>query len=190
MKRPLAFYGNPVLREQARPVATVDAAVRALADDLLDTMYASDGVGLAAEQIGRTERVCVVDVRPAKPVEGRPPEPEPPVPMPVVLVNPRILSQSGEQVGPEGCLSVPEIYVSIRRAAQVRVAYTDLDNQTQEFEAEGMLARAIQHEIDHLDGVLFVDRMSAAQRIGISGKLKRLKRKTEEALETADALGT
>lgn len=179
------LYGNPVLREKAVPVATVDATVRQLAVDLLETMYGSDGIGLAAEQIGRTERVCVVDVGVARPREGRPPEPAPTVPMPLVLVNPEILTREGEQVGPEGCLSVPEVFVDIRRAQRVRVAYTDLENTRREVDATGLLARALQHEIDHLDGILFVDRMSMAQRVGVAGKLKRIKRDAEAQLRPA-----
>src|SRR5262249_18014868 len=155
---------NPVLREKARPVAQVDDAIRALARDMLDTMYGNEGIGLAAEQIGRTEAVMVIDVKGGKPREGRNPEPQPPVPMPVVMINPKIISEEGEQVGPEGCLSFPEVFVNLKRALNVVVTYMDLEGKTQETAATGLFARAIQHELDHLNGVLLVDRMSMTQK--------------------------
>lgn len=176
MKRSIVMYGDPVLREKARPIEKVDAKVRALAVDLIDTMYAYEGVGLAAEQIGRTEAMFVIDTQGPSPRADRDPEPEPPIPMPAVMINPRIETAEGEQVGNEGCLSFPEIYAKIRRAAKVRVTYMDLDGKTQSADVEGLLARAVQHELDHLNGVLFVDRMSVAQKVAIAGKLKRLKR--------------
>lgn len=176
MKQTIVMYGNPVLREKSRVVEQVDDTIRTLARDMLDTMYAHEGVGLAAEQIGRTESMCVIDVTGAKPRPGRAPEPAPAMPMPVVMINPKITAMDGSQVGPEGCLSFPEVYVNIRRAATVRASWMDLDGKMQEADASGLLARAIQHELDHLEGVLLVDRMSVAQRVAVAGKLKRLKR--------------
>ncbi|MDA0578166.1 MAG: peptide deformylase, partial [Verrucomicrobia bacterium] len=123
-----------------------------------------------------TEAMFVIDTQGPSPRADRDPEPEPPIPMPAVMINPRIETAEGEQVGNEGCLSFPEIYAKIRRAAKVRVTYMDLDGKTQSADVEGLLARAVQHELDHLNGVLFVDRMSVAQKVAIAGKLKRLKR--------------
>ncbi len=160
-------YGSPVLREKAAPVAVVDEAVRKLASDMLASMYAENGVGLAAEQIGRTEAVCVIDV-PAEQTCG--------VRMPLVLINPQIMEAEGEQVGQEGCLSFPDVYINVRRAERVKATYLDTDGKAQAVEATGLLSRAIQHEIDHLNGVLLVDHMSPVQKVANAGKLKRLKR--------------
>lgn len=180
VKMDLTYYGNPVLRAKARHVETVDEGLRALASNMLQTMYASDGIGLAAEQVGRTESMCVIDLGAVKPRPGREVEPPSPVPMPLVLVNPEIVKMEGEQVGPEGCLSFPDVYATVRRAETVRVVYTDLENRRQEVDASGLLARALQHEIDHLNGVLLVDRMSMAQKVAVAGKLKRIKQQGAE----------
>ncbi|MCE9616211.1 MAG: peptide deformylase [Lentisphaerae bacterium] len=175
MKQTIVIFGNSVLRAKAKPVTKVDEKIRQLARDMLDTMYASEGIGLAAEQIARTERMCVIDVTGMKPRPGRAEEPAPTVPMPVVMLNPTITAMEGEQTGPEGCLSFPDVFVNIRRAMKVQVSYMDLDEQVCTAEASGLFARAIQHELDHLDGVLLVDRMSVAQKMAVAGKLKRLK---------------
>ena len=175
MKYEIVLYGSPVLREKAQPVTAVDAAIVQLAEDMLETMRAHNGIGLAAEQIGRTESICVIDVPPPEPAaDGTIPEPE--VPMPLILINPRITESAGEQVGQEGCLSIPDVYVNIKRAETVTVAYTDAQGQQVEATASGLLSRAIQHELDHLNGVLLVDRMSPAQKFSVAGKLKRLKK--------------
>jgi peptide deformylase len=172
-------YGDPSLREKAVRVGRVDAGIRQLARDMLETMYASNGVGLAAEQVGRAEAVCVIDThQPHGEREEGPPE-NPSVPMPLVLINPRIVESSGTQVGQEGCLSFPEIYVQIKRAAEVTVAFTDLDGRETSVHGVGLLARAIQHEVDHLNAVLLVDRMSAIQKVSVAGKLKRLKKESQ-----------
>lgn len=174
-------YGNARLREPSRPVKTVDATIRALARDLLDTMYENKGLGLAAEQIGRTEAICVIDVPPLKDKDGKviPPE-NPGVVMPIVLINPDIIAQDGSETTDEGCLSFPDIYVRIKRAARVTVTYLDLDGHKQTLKAAGLLARAVQHEVDHLHGRLLVDRMSSLQKISVAGKLKRLKKAAKE----------
>ena len=181
MKYEVVLYGDPVLRAKAAPVARVDGDIRALANDMLETMHAANGIGLAAEQVGRTEAICVIDVPPPPPdAEGEPP-PAPEVPMPLVLINPTITASEGEQLGQEGCLSLPEIYVNVKRAETVKVAYTDLDGKPVETVAGGLVSRAIQHELDHLDGVLLVDRMSPAQKMATAGKLKRIKKQAREA---------
>jgi len=165
-------YGNPVLREKAVPVSVVDEGVRALVGDMLASMYAENGVGLAAEQIGRTEAVCVIDV-PAEQACG--------VRMPLVLINPKIVEAEGEQVGQEGCLSFPDIYINVRRAQRVKADFLDTEGHTQSVDATGLLSRAIQHELDHLNGVLLVDHMSPVQRVANAGKLKRMKRGVQRA---------
>jgi len=160
-------YGSPVLREKAVPVAVVGEAVRTLVSDMLASMYAENGVGLAAEQIGRTEAVCVIDV-PAEQACG--------VKMPLALINPQIVEAEGEQVGQEGCLSFPDVYVNVRRAERVKASYLDTDGHPQTVDATGLLSRAIQHELDHLNGILLVDHMSPVQKVANAGKLKRMKR--------------
>ncbi len=170
-------YGNKLLRRKATRVEEVNDETRALAQDLLKTMYASDGLGLAAEQVGRDEAICVIDIPPMRDEEtGTPMRENPDVRMPLVLVNPRIIERDGEQVGSEGCLSFPGIFVSVKRDDTVTVSYLDMENEPRTARATGLLARAIQHELDHLDGVLLVDRMSAVQKVAVAGKLKRLRK--------------
>ena len=168
-------YGEKVLREKALPVASVDDSLRSLADEMLDTMRESRGVGLAAQQVGRTERMCVIDI----PGGCDDPEDElfnAPIRMPLKMWNPTVLAMEGSQRDKEGCLSFPGIGGSLTRAAQVTVSYLDEDNRPQMITARGFLARALQHEIDHLDGILYVDRMSAVERLSLASKLKKLAR--------------
>jgi peptide deformylase len=179
-------YGHPVLREKGKRVERVTPEIRKLAADMIETMYAANGVGLAAQQVGRPLLLTVVDVRDSE----RPSEmfinekPEDFVArMPMVLVNPKIMRAEGEQVGVEGCLSVPEVNAEIRRAARVTVTAHDLDGNNLEFDCTGLFARATQHELDHLNGVLFIDRMDAATRASFSGKLKKLQKETQSQLE-------
>lgn len=166
-------YGEPVLREKAKPVAVVTAALRKLALDMIDTMHRSKGVGLAAEQVGHTEKLCVIDIP-----EGCENDEDEAfnasVQMPLVLFNPEIVSQEGSQRDKEGCLSFPGVGGSITRAAQVTCQYMDENNMPQIVTARGFLARALQHELDHLNGILYVDHMSAVERLTFATKLKRL----------------
>ena len=168
-------FGNDILRQKAVPVAEVTEDVRKLVGDMLESMYAAKGVGLAAEQVGRTECVCVIDVpRDAEKDACRADNAA--IAMPLVLINPEITATEGKQRNEEGCLSFPEIGAPISRADKVTVSYTDLDGKRQTITARGLLSRAIQHETDHLNGVLLVDRMSAMQKMSVSGQLKRLQR--------------
>lgn len=162
--RTIRLYGDSVLREKAKPVLEVDDAIRALAHEMLVTMYREEGVGLAAPQVGELKRLIVVD-----------PEPKEGEQRPLVLVNPAILDQQGQTVAEEGCLSFPDVYCDIARAERIRVQFLDLDGNDQVIEAEGWLARVIQHEIDHLDGVLFVDRMSRMQRQLLHNQLRKIR---------------
>lgn len=175
MNYKIVTFGNQVLRRKADTVPVVNEEIKALASDMLAVMYASNGVGLAAEQIGRTEAVCVVDVSPAYGGEGEDAVPCP-VRMPLVLVNPEIVEAEGEVVDKEGCLSFPDIFVSVKRAERIRVKYLAINGKAAELDADGFLARALQHEIDHLNGVLLYDHMSAVQKVALSGKLRRLKK--------------
>lgn len=170
-------YGDGVLREKSTPIVEINDDVRALVKDMLETMYTNSGAGLAAEQVGKTVSLCVIDVSFADPDEKEGGVPEnPDVPMPLVLINPKITAASGEQVGQEGCLSFPEVFVKVKRFANVTVSFMDLEGGQREVEARGLLSRAIQHELDHLNGVLLVDRMTAVQKVAVSGKLKRIKK--------------
>ena len=163
---PVITAPDPRLKIKARPVAAVDGKVRRLMDDMLETMYGSIGIGLAAPQVGRSERVIVVDV--AREGEER---------HPLKLANPEILWRSEELMTcNEGCLSLPEQYAEVTRPAKIRLRYLDYQNEIREIEAEGLLATCLQHEIDHLDGVLFVDHISSLKRGMILRKLTKAKR--------------
>ena len=166
-------YGEAVLRRKAEPVAVVTDALRRLADDMVETMHSARGVGLAAEQVGRTERMCVIDI----PEGCDEPEDEAfnaPIPMPLKLFNPEIIACEGSQRDKEGCLSFPNVGGSLTRAAQVTCQYLDEENRPQVITARGYLARALQHEIDHLNGILYIDHMSAVERLACAAKLKKL----------------
>ena len=166
-------YGEKVLREKAVPVAVVTDEQRRLADDMVETMHKAKGVGLAAQQVGRTERLCVIDIP-----EGCDDQEDEifnaPIPMPLRLWNPEIIAQEGSVRDKEGCLSFPGVGGSLVRAAQVTAQYMDGDNRIQVITARGYLARALQHEIDHLDGILYIDHMSAVERLSCAAKLKKL----------------
>ncbi len=166
-------YGESVLREKARPVTVVTDGLRRLADEMLETMHAAKGVGLAAQQVGRTEKMCVIDIP-----EGCDDEESEvfnaPIAMPLKLFNPEIVAREGSQHDKEGCLSFPAVGGSVTRAAQVTCQYLDEENRPQMITARGFLARALQHEIDHLNGVLYIDHMSAVERLAFAPKLKKL----------------
>jgi peptide deformylase len=163
---PIITAPDPRLKIKARRVAAVDDEVRQLMDDMLETMRKSIGIGLAAPQVGIAKRVIVVDVA----REGEKPQP-------MMLANPEILWRSEElTTGSEGCLSLPEHYAEVTRPDKIRLRYLDYQNEFREIEASGLLATCLQHEIDHLDGVLFVDHISMVKRGMILRKLAKLKR--------------
>lgn len=157
-------YPDPRLRTIAAPVATVDAAVRRLVADLLETMYAAPGIGLAATQVDVHQRILVLDISENKD-------------QPLCFINPEILERAGSAAGDEGCLSVPGVNEMVERAEKIRVRALDGEGQPVEIEAEGLLAVCIQHEMDHLEGKLFVDYLSELKRLRIRKKaLKQRKR--------------
>jgi peptide deformylase len=169
-KLPIVLAPDPVLKAKAKPIEAVDDSIRRLMDDMLETMYAAPGIGLAANQIGVLKRVIVLDVA----REGD-------APAPMGMANPEVVWASPEQsTYNEGCLSLPEHYADVVRPTAVRVRYLDRDNKKREIEADGLLATCIQHEIDHLDGVLFVDYLSALKRNMILKKLIKLKKQRAE----------
>jgi peptide deformylase len=183
LKYRVLTYGHAELRRKSEPVRKFDDELRELAADMIETMHASKGVGLAAEQIGRREAICVVHVPAAQDRSDETGEREnPDVKMPLVMVNPKIAGTEGTQSDREGCLSFPEIYVTLRRARTVTCVYQDLDGKEQAVRVSGLAARAVQHEVDHLNAVLLVDRMSAVQKLAVAGRLKRLR--SEPKLET------
>jgi len=181
-------YGHPTLREKGKRVERITPEIRQLAADMIETMYAANGVGLAAQQIGRALLLTVIDVtgsdQPSELfINGR--FQDLAAHMPLVLVNPKLSDQQGEQLGSEGCLSIPDVSADIRRAARVTVHALGLDGTEQQFICAGLLARAAQHEVDHLHGLLFVDRMDAATRVSFSGQLKKLQKETLADLKHA-----
>ncbi len=166
MASPVCIYGNPVLRTKSERVETVTDQIRALADRMLGIMYAAEGIGLAAEQIGQTESIFVLDVPAHADVdaEGRPNNPV--ANMPLVLINPEIIGSSEETaVVDEGCLSFPGLYVPVTRPAEVVVRFLDRNGAEQVLNAKGLLARAVQHELDHLNGILLVDYMTKVAKL-------------------------
>jgi peptide deformylase len=163
---PIITAPDPRLKIKARPVRAVDDKIRRLMDDMLDTMYGAIGIGLAAPQVEQSSQVIVLDVA----REGEKPQP-------LKLANPEILWRSPElTTGNEGCLSLPEHYAEVTRPAKIRLRYLDYQNEIREIEASGLLAMCLQHEIDHLDGVLFVDHISSLKRGMILRKLAKAKR--------------
>jgi peptide deformylase len=153
-------FPDPRLRTRAQPVTQVDAALRTLIDDMFETMYAAPGIGLAATQVNVAKRVLVIDLS-----EKRD--------QPLALINPEVLERSGVEETEEGCLSVPGYFDKVTRAEKIRVRALDRNGKQIEFEAEGLLAVCIQHEIDHLDGKLFVDYLSELKRTRIRKKLEK-----------------
>jgi peptide deformylase len=157
---PILEFPDPRLRTRAQPVEQVDAALRKLIDDMFETMYGAPGIGLAAIQVNVPKRVLVIDISDNRKE-------------PLALINPEILSRDGVEETEEGCLSVPGVYDKVTRAERIRVRALDRDGRTLEMDANGLLAVCIQHEIDHLDGKLFVDYLSELKRTRIRKKLEK-----------------
>jgi peptide deformylase len=169
----VAKYGEKILREKTSKVEEVTDELRKLSDDMLETMYHTKGVGLASTQVFRQERFCVIDV-PSDCEDGMDCQFNLPIRMPLKMWNPEIIQRVGSVTDKEGCLSFPGLSGYVTRAEQVTCTYLDEFNKTQTITARGFLARAIQHEVDHLDGMVYIDRLSAVERLSLAKKLKRL----------------
>lgn len=156
----ILHYPDPRLRNQAEPVTDINDELRQLADDMLETMYDAPGIGLAAIQVNVKKRLIVIDISEDKSE-------------PLILINPEVIDAEGEREFEEGCLSVPEAYEAVTRADKIRVRAVNFDGENYEFDADGLLATCIQHEIDHLDGKLFVDYLSNLKRQRIRKKLEK-----------------
>ncbi len=168
MIREIVTYPDPILQRPTEKVTEFDEGLRTLAADMFESMYTAIGIGLAAPQIGVSKRITVIDLSNQKnPVEK------------IVLVNPEIIHKEGKQVADEGCLSLPDIRDKVSRAAKVKVRAQDLEGKTIEMEGTELLARAFQHEIDHLDGILFPWRLSALKRDLILRKIRKLQKTGE-----------
>ena len=173
-------YGDPVLRAKGARIEAITEEIRNLARAMIETMREANGVGLAAQQVGHALQLTVIDVtgaddRPSTMlVDGKEVDLEEWSPM--VLLNPVLELGPEKEMGAEGCLSFPNIVSDVPRSARVKAKAMLLDGREVEFEAEGLLARALQHEVDHLNGVLFIDRMTSAAKVSIAGKLKRLQK--------------
>ena len=165
---PIVKFPDPILQQPAEPVTVFDAELRKLVDDMFTSMYDAQGIGLAAPQIGVSKRLTVIDLSFQKKPEGK-----------IVLINPEVVEIKGKQVEEEGCLSLPEIRDRVVRAAEVKVRAQDADGKPIEVEGTELLARAIQHEIDHLDGILFIFRLSRLKRDLQLRKIRKLQKAGE-----------
>jgi peptide deformylase len=178
MIREIVIYGDPVLRKKGKQIDKITEEIRTLAQDMVETMHGAHGVGLAGQQVGEPIQLTVIDVsdaesRPSRMwIDGQ--EVDPNEHMPLILINPQLELSRETEIGPEGCLSFPEISADISRAEHIKVKALDLDGNQISFEAEGLLSRAVQHETDHLNGILFIDRMSSAAKVTLASKLKKL----------------
>src|SRR5215472_7834795 len=189
---PILQYGDPILRIKGKRIEEIDDRIRALAANMIETMYAAHGVGLAAQQVGEALQVTVIDV---SQVEDRPSTMKlngkdiaPEIAMPLVLINPEIELRGETEVGVEGCLSFPEISADIERLKSVIACAQTLEGDNIEIEASGLLSRVIQHEVDHLNGILFIDRMNSAAKAALSSRLKRLQKETKRGIRHREAL--
>ena len=177
---PILQYGDPILRAKGKRIEQIDDRIRELAVNMIETMHAAHGVGLAAQQIGEALQLTVLDI---SPIEDRPStlkldgkDADPKTAMPLVLINPEVELHGETELGVEGCLSFPEITGDIERATSVIVRAQTLEGGTIQVEAGGFLARAIQHEGDHLNGILFIDRMNSAAKAALSSHLRRMQK--------------
>jgi peptide deformylase len=168
MVLPIVKYPDPVLQRIAQPVTEFNEELRTLVDDMFESMYAAEGIGLAAPQVGVSKRLTVIDLSFKKVPEDK-----------LVLVNPEIILREGKQLEDEGCLSLPEIRAKVSRAAKVVVRAQDVDGKWFEKDAETLLSRCIQHEIDHLDGILFIFRISMLKRDLALRQIRKLQRAGE-----------
>jgi peptide deformylase len=176
-------YGDPILRAKGKQLEKIDDHIRELAASMIETMHAANGIGLAAQQVGEALQLTVLDI---SQIEDRPStlrlngkDVDPAQSMPLVLINPEIELGGETEIGTEGCLSFPEINGQIERAESTMARAQNLEGDKIEIVASGLLARAIQHEVDHLNGILFIDRMNSAAKAALSSRLKRLQKQTK-----------
>jgi peptide deformylase len=176
-------YGDPILRAKGKQLEKIDDHIRELAASMIETMHVANGIGLAAQQVGEALQLTVLDV---SQIEDRPStlrlngkDVDPTESMPLVLINPEIELGGETEIGTEGCLSFPEINGQIERAESTMARAQNLEGDKIEIVATGLLARAIQHEVDHLNGILFIDRMNSAAKVALSSRLKRLQKQTK-----------
>ncbi len=175
---PIVKYGEPILRKKGMPIEKITPEVRRLIDDMFETMYEVAGIGLAAEQVGHALQLAIVDVRAVKDrpstleLDGKPADVA--EFMPLVLINPKITPYGDAAKGAEGCLSFPQVYADITRPEFVEVEAINAEGKTIRFKAGGLLSRAVQHEVDHLNGILFIDRMSAEAKAEIKAEIEEL----------------
>ena len=191
---PILQYGGPILRAKGERIEKIDERIGDLVANMIETMHEAHGVGLAAQQIGEALQVTVLDV---SAVEDRPStlklsgrDVDPKTAMPIVLINPEVELHGETEVGVEGCLSFPEVTGDIERAQSVLVRAQSLEGELVQIEASGLLARAIQHEHDHLHGILFIDRMNSAAKAALSSRLKRLQKETKRGIRHREPLVT
>ena len=182
MKLPILQYGDPILRAKGKRIEKIDERIRELTQNMIETMHAANGVGLAAQQVGEALQLTVLDL---SQVEDRPStmkvnaeDVDPKAAMPLVLINPELQLTGETELATEACLSFPEITGGIERAKSVIARARTLDGSEIEIEASGLLGRAIQHEVDHLNGILFIDRMNSAAKAALSSRLKRMQKET------------
>ncbi len=175
----MRHWGAPVLRQPCQPVNVITPELRQLVIDMVETMYNANGVGLAAPQVGRSEALCIIDV-PSDAEKEEYEEINASIPMPLVMFNPEILSKDGEQTDEEGCLSFPSIHAPVTRADKVCFTFNDINGERKTYTAYGLLARAVQHELEHLAGGVFIDNIS--DKTPIQQKLEKLEKKTKKAL--------
>jgi peptide deformylase len=184
---PITKYGNPILRTKGARIEKITPEIEELVQNMFETMYAAAGVGLAAQQVGKALQLTVIDVRGVKDrpstleLDGKPADVK--AYMPVVLINPEIKPFGDSATGAEGCLSFPEIYADVTRPESVDVIATNLKGEKLSFRAGGLLSRAVQHEVDHLNGILFIDRMSSDTKGDLKPELEALQTETKTALK-------
>lgn len=187
MELRITGYGEPILRETGQPVTTFDQSLKELARDMVETMHVAEGIGLAAQQVDRALMLCVIDVSHMDDadldylIDGK----RPPIDliMPMALANPVVTMLPGDDLrAEEGCLSFPGVRGDVTRAERIEVQYQDLDGKPHRMIAAGWMARVVQHEVDHLNGVLFIDHMETRQKRLMDSKLKRLKRQARDFL--------
>ena len=184
---PIVKFGDPILRTKGKVIEKITPEVKRLIDDMFETMHDAAGVGLAAQQVGHALQLAIIDVRAVKDrpstmeIDGQPIDVA--VHMPVVLINPKITPFGNPAKGPEGCLSFPEIYTDITRPGSVEVEALNAEGKPIRFKAGGLLSRAVQHEVDHLNAILFIDRMTAEAKAEVKDEIDALQATTKEALK-------